>query len=282
VTKWLWYWMAERHRIYLRRQAGEKPPWTKDTILQEIRFCNVFRELDTVTVWVRKNIREPYADHPALMFMLALARVINWPPTLQHLMDEGLWPDLTYRQDDIRLELEDRLSMNLKVYTGAYMIRAEAGRTKAEYLCDVVLPPLWENLGKFAFVNESLEQAWGWLCQFHGWGPFMSYELVTDLRHTRYLKHAPDINTWACAGPGALRGLNRIEGKPLKAPRSQEDACERMRELLESEESQQFDYEFDVWLEMRDIEHSLCEMDKYLRVMEGGQTRAKYVYGRGY
>jgi hypothetical protein len=34
---------------------------------------------------------------------------------------------------------------------------------------------------------------------------------------------------------------------------------------------------------MRDIEHSLCETDKYLRVKNGeGRPRAKYVRGRGY
>jgi hypothetical protein len=36
-------------------------------------------------------------------------------------------------------------------------------------------------------------------------------------------------------------------------------------------------------LEMRDVEHSLCEVDKYLRVRDdGGSTRASYVPGRGY
>ena len=52
-----WYWINERHQIYLRKQADPKGwPWTSDPILQEYRFCNVFRELDTVTMAFRKMI----------------------------------------------------------------------------------------------------------------------------------------------------------------------------------------------------------------------------------
>jgi hypothetical protein len=49
----LWDWIQERHRIYLEKAAGAPPPWTTDEIMQTYRFCNVFRELDKVTVWVR-------------------------------------------------------------------------------------------------------------------------------------------------------------------------------------------------------------------------------------
>ena len=44
-------YINERHAIYIRRQAGVKPFWTEDKILQTYSFCNVFRELDTVTIW---------------------------------------------------------------------------------------------------------------------------------------------------------------------------------------------------------------------------------------
>ena len=57
-------YINERHQIYLRRENGLHPPWTEDKILKTYSFCNVFRELDTVTEWIRKNWREPYFDHP--------------------------------------------------------------------------------------------------------------------------------------------------------------------------------------------------------------------------
>src|SRR5690349_19516029 len=90
----LWYWMNERNNIYERRlDHPDARPYTQDPILQQYRFCNCFRELDTVTIWVRKNIREPFADHPYLWFMLAIARQINWPETLAELIEaNGAWP----------------------------------------------------------------------------------------------------------------------------------------------------------------------------------------------
>lgn len=296
-TQPLWYWMAERHKIYLKKRDGAEPPWTADPILQEYRFCNVFRELDTVTIWIRENIREQYADHPNLWFMLAIARTINWPPTLYEIMQENLWPvEGRWRGQEVADLLDERMDRNQKVYTGAYMIRAESDpnnpwydKTKQQYIAGCVLGNLWQDREK---ITEALKQLeYGWLQsahklfkQYHGWGPFMAYELVTDLRHTRYLENATDISTWANAGPGALRGLNRLRGVDPNTPMSQQEANERMHDLLvECHKHEELCFILDEIPEMRDIEHSLCETDKYLRVKNGeGRPRAKYVRGRGY
>lgn len=291
----LWDWMNERHSIYLKRQAGAPRPWTTDPVMQQFSFCNVFRELDRVTIWVRENIREPFADHPHLWFMLAVARTINWPPTLQRIIDAGLWPTgKVWKELEVAQLLGDMGAAGEKVYTGAYMIRAESDpnnpwykRTKHEYITGCVLGNLWEARQAF---NDSflltLQDTHRWFLPFHGWGPFMAYEVVTDMRWTRYLQNAPDIYTWANAGPGALRGLNRIEGKPLTAPRSAQDATRMMRDLLDlanDDSNPPLDAPLYFWsgeyrpLEMRDIEHSLCEMDKWLRAKSGeGRPRARY------
>ena len=92
----------------------------------------------------------------------------------------------------------------------------------------------------------------------------MSYELVTDLRHTYYLHDAEDIMTWANAGPGAMRGLNRIHGRDLDDTSKKHDWCHEMRELLNIAWMK---YSLD--FELREIEHSLCEFDKYERVRLG-------------
>jgi hypothetical protein len=60
----LFAFMKERHAIWERKVAGQPKPWTQDPILQSYRFCNVYRELDTVTVWINNNWRTPhYEDH---------------------------------------------------------------------------------------------------------------------------------------------------------------------------------------------------------------------------
>jgi hypothetical protein len=81
--------------------------------------------------------------------------------------------------------------------------------------------------------------------------------------------------TWANAGPGAIRGLNRLYDRPLKTqPHPEATRCEMM-ELLKAIKWPKGA----AWpaLEMRDIEHSLCEYDKWKRVHLGeGTPRSKY------
>ena len=53
----LFYWVAERERIRVRKESGQPFPWTDDPILATYRFCNVRREDDRVTIWVRTHRR---------------------------------------------------------------------------------------------------------------------------------------------------------------------------------------------------------------------------------
>lgn len=298
--------MKARHDIYLDRKAGKPGPWTADPVLRDGRFCNIFRELDTVTIWIDQNIRQPYADHPHLWFMLAIARYINWPDTLAELIQTKQWPDNSdFEPSWLTTALEHRAVRGDKVYTGAYMIRAESDPSKEwyswskhRYIAEIVLGRLWEDREEWQRMLETtpgvlrafnrLETVWEKFQQhrYVGWGPFMAYEVVTDLRHTRYLRNAPDIYTWANAGPGAIRGLNRLYGRDLAAkPRPEQTNAEMfklMKELNALDEpgfNATFGEPCDVnpRFEMRDIEHSLCEADKYERVRLGeGKMRSKY------
>lgn len=276
----LWDWITERHRIYLKKSAGQRPPWTEDETMQRFRFCNVFRELDSVTIWLREHWREPFAENDNLWIAMCLARQVNWPDTLA----EVGFPEHGYDASAVQRRLEARKARGEKVYTGAYMISAPAGQYagmgKPEYTAEVVVGALWEAREQFDALfakgrQPSMQEVHSWLRQFRGWGDFMGYEVVTDLRHTRYLRNAPDINTWAVAGPGAIRGLHRLHGRPYKKSLTQKRACEEMCELLELSKTALPD--FIPPLELREIEHSLCETDKWLRVAAGqGRLRSKY------
>ena len=108
----------------------------------------------------------------------------------------------------------------------------------------------------------------------------MAYEVVCDMRWTRYGLKWPDVNTFAHAGPGALRGLNRLAGRELNALRTEKDALDSMCALL-ALVRRSWPEPSALWpaLELRAIEHSLCEFDKYERVRLGqGKPRARYHY----
>lgn len=300
--------LVARHSIYLARKAWKPAPWTTDPVLREGHFCNIFRELDRVTIWIRENIREPFADHPYLWFMLCIARYINRPQTLAHLLNtQGCWPSHpTFKPENMTALLADMAARGETIFTGAYLItpcapsmKPESTWPKYKYISETVLGRLWEDRKQWGdrldkATVPSLQATWDWFQQprYVGWGPFMAYEVVTDLRHTRYLRNAFDIYTWANAGPGAFRGLNRLHGRPLTERQSQQKACEEMQALwcdVCQVDTKEFNDVFGPFegedcgtprFEMRDIEHSLCEFDKWCRVTLGqGQMRMKY-HGR--
>lgn len=323
----LFDWINERHAIYMRKEIildaeedpsrikfsnsgalawGDRPSdyWsldhlTDDPILAEYSFCNVFRELDRVTVWIRENIREKYADHPHLWYMLAIARFINWPPTLKFLIDSGYaWPDSPlFRPENMTHALEYWKSEGNKVETGAYMIRAESDKnkewynwSKQKYVSEIVLGRLWDERETISYMLETegttLERAWEFLrgkyhSRYVGWGPFMTHQVVVDLRWTRYLNSAPDLGAWASVGPGSARGLNRLSGRPLKKTVGQAQALAEMLELQEMSRAEGVLAEYVPPIELADIQNCLCETDKWLRAKSGeGRPRSKYKVGR--
>jgi len=273
----LWYWINERHAIYLKREMGSKWPWTSDEVLQNFRFCNVFRELDTVTIWIRKNWRDKYAGHKNLWFAMCVARQINHIPTLKRLGFPVA--SLNHYLVHARSVLSSMHASGDKIYGAAYIITAGGvSGPKYLYTIDHVLAPLAANAPSFTKRKKvsSLESMWNEILTYKGFGPFISYEVVTDLRWTRYY-NGDDHMTWGNPGPGALRGLARIYNGDVNNKPSRSDAITMMQSLLRKSRKPRVLHDYVPELEMRDIEHSLCETDKYLRAKTGeGRPKCKY------
>jgi hypothetical protein len=273
-VKRFFYWINERHNIYLKRQAGEPWPWTSDPILREYKFTNVFRELDTGTVWLRKNIREPYADHPELFFNIAMYRLYNYWPTAEEI---GFVE--TYDPDHYISMMRARHARGEQIFTGAHMLPGVGGMDKIDLIFGKCFTSLWNNRQLLEpKEGETLESSFYRLRGAHGYGPFISYEVVSDLRWTRYLEKAPDIMTWANPGPGAKRGVIRLTGvspRKIKVRIGDQELIEHMRYLRALADTMKADWV--PTLEMREIEHSLCEFDKYERVrLNEGRPRSRY------
>ncbi len=276
------HWVVERERIRKRRQEGRpQAEWTKDTILAKYRFCNVRREDDVVTQWIDNNIRRRFENDPYLWWMLCCARVINWPDTLAALIDSMYtWPGDSsphFTLTDLARELEHLSKTRKKVFTGAYTITAppQKGRSKADFVVFETLGSLWRDRDRFTRLFETrptLEQVHTLLMRYPAWGPFMAYQAVVDMRFTSLLNRAEDRHTWCAAGPGTLRGINRMLGRGVSAAMTQDTALRELQQLdriVTRESGVQFDFS--------DMPNIMCETDKYLRVKHGeGAPRALY------
>lgn len=284
-----WYWLTERHRIYERRQAGQPKPWTEDVILRDYKFTNVFRQLDRGTVWLTDNFITPnhgretgQCDLGLLVFNIGWYRLFNWTGTGELLGWQTKW-----RTASVKAKLKKAQARGEQVFTGAHIVWGEKGLPKIDGVL-LSCGNLWrmrDVVARHARHSRSLEAVFKVLIQIRGIGPFIGYEIVTDLRHTSVLQDAHDIDKWANVGPGAMRGLRRLDRKAKPG-----DALARMRKLLALANDRwphpgvadgampTFRLPQDMpLLELRDIEHSLCEFDKYCRVKFGeGRPRSKY------
>ena len=268
----------ERYQLMLNRRAGlPQEQWTKDQILRTYRFCNVFREDDKTTAWFRENVREPLRNSPHVLWATLVHRWFNRITTMEVLNDQALG---IARGEFHPQQIRERLLFSLgrgPFITAAYMIKTPAGMDKIDGLlwCLGKIHPDVEHLAHHMNPEEaSLEGVWGVLREYPYLGDFMSYEIVTDLRHTALLDGTADINTWANPGPGAARGLARVEGVSLDTydrQKAQDRALliQGMQRLLErSRHPDNWPADWPAW-EMREVEHSLCEFDKYERARLG-------------
>lgn len=298
--------IVERHRIYLKKNLLKKPPpWTDDPILANFSFTNIYRELDRVTIWMREHIMDPYYDHPDLPFMMAIARVINWPDTLQELMDEKVWPVNVWNPNKFYKVLKARANRKEKVITGAYIVNTVAPKgaevpdnSKPYGITYFNLDPLWNNREEFqdqcrAKNGGTMASAVEALQKHHGWGPFLANQVVVDMTYMRrWLQKAEDYNTFTSPGPGTIKGMNwmitgkmngGISGKKLNADMI------KFRELVNKEVKRQVPAE---WytddmetgfeeISMSNYSNCNCETSKMVRSQKDGGANMKNTYKPG-
>lgn len=268
----LLYFIKERHSIYLKKEKGLPKPWSTDEIFQKYRFCNVYRENDKTTIWIKNNIREPFKNDPNLWFMLCIARQINLPDTLEELINtKGAWPCKDKWNWEISCEvMRSRKQRGLKVYGSAYMLKGDVKRgdspnDKPLFTCGRVLRGVWERRRYISSkMHETLTEAHEVLLSNHGWGSFLSAQVIADLKHTKFLAGAPDWWTWAASGPGSRKGLNVVFGRREDAPWKEEVWLETLREL-----SKEMAPHLKKWkmqpLCLQDLQNCLCETFKMVR-----------------
>ena len=293
----------EREEVRLRKVHAikydlDQRDLTTNPILREWSFCNVDREDDRTTVWFREHVRSQVPEEQILFATVAFrwfnristGRVLAGLDKHDKPVRENLFADWSMYM------ARDRLAEHAKppYVTGAYIIKTPDGMPKQDGVIWCIEQfrhgnkkgiPLDHVEFSHKLILESgahtLEGVWNILRQFPYLGDFMAYEVVTDLYNTPLLDRAPDIMTWANPGPGAARGLCRLLDVPLDdlnrgSLKDRAYMMQQMRDLLSaSQHSENWPKDWKPW-DMRTVEHTLCEFDKYERVAQGGRLKRRY------
>ena len=287
-------WINQRHRIWIRRAIGQKKPWTDDPIFLDFKFTNAFRYLDRGTVALRgmlapaiESLEEDYRtgrletrEEEALI----LWNIIWYRSFNRDVHAEGVG---FCNPDELSDYMEKRADAGQKNFTSAHMTAGIAGQSKTTTILDAMYE-VWVQ--RFEILEDciwgpgkSMQKVFRRLLDIFTIGPFLSYEMVCDLRFTPLLNKAEDINSWSNVGPGAKRGLERLGLVATEATLLDNMIWlhhpDQALQYLERHVKNHYDEDSEFWppFELREIEHSLCEFDKYERVRLGqGRPRRKY------
>lgn len=263
-------WIDERHTIYQRKERGEPKPWTDDAIMQRWKFTNVFRQLDRGTVDLHKML--PFCTSPE-----HLAWTICWYRFLNlnvHALFVARTRVAFTDPSDLAAYMRTLERQDRKVFTSAHMTLGVAGETKVEtYIRASQIA--WNHRYEIvrACKTNTMQFVFDYIKKhLYAAGGFVAYEMVCDMRFTPLLENATDKLTWSNLGPGAKRGLMRLGFDTKDYLTSFMRLWSEAHKVLANRIICS-----DPPFELREIEHSLCEFDKYERVrLEQGTPRGRY------
>ena len=258
------YWIQEREAIRRLKENGDPKPWSDDWVFHHTYFCNVHREDDKVTKWIR-NTYTPEVLGEYYDYAIVAARIFNWPETLDGLLWKGgLIPYNSQRMEEYLLEKQESKQ---KIWGGAYLITTHGQKmTKVDY-CVRLMGQVYQLMSTAQITSIDCHNTWLNLQKIDGLGSFLAAQVVADLKNTKGhpLAEAPDWKSFSAPGPGSLRGLAWFHEVDKVTPSEYHGLIAGVASYL--------DWKYC----MQDLQNCLCEFDKYCRVLTGaGRSKRRY------
>lgn len=268
----------KRHMIYLKKQRGEAAPWTDDPILQQYRFCNVYRQLDRTTVWLNKMWYPNFEKHE-LPFAAHVARLLNHEEPLT-----AIRPLLIHGRPWRTLKIKEALRKVKErggtVRGNAYIVSTNGHELPfEEYLVNHVLVPLRKANLEY-YPDQNLAFYCARLMQANGIGSFMAGQIIADLKFVHPDMTQKKVSDWwsfVVPGPGSKRGLNRLHGR---LPHQSMPTSEFYKLFELADNLANSVRVFQGWsaISAQDVQNCLCEFDKYDRAFYNeGRPKQNYI-----
>lgn len=264
------YWIRERYEVFLKKKTGAPKPWSTDPVFQRTYFCNVRREDDKVTQWIR-NYYSPYVEHPLFEYNIVLSRFLNWPPTLGHI---GFQEE--HDPEKLNAQLRE-LATQGKVWGNAYVITTHGmPMSKVDYLTNDVLEAVFERSRRLKTVDPLLGGSayLALLEEIDGIGSFLAGQIIADLKNTpgHPASRMPDWWSFVVPGPGSIRGCNWFH----YGGQYNFNHFEEIFPLVRIYATEHWP-DFVPMICNQDLQNCLCEYDKYMRVLHGtGRSKRSY------
>lgn len=300
--------MYERQMIWKRRFIDNlPPPWTKNRILRDYKFTNVYRELDRSSQWQIQNILlDESLTLKDLIWKMMVYRFFNNPQTFEtgkHIWRNGI-PDYDeYNVETFAHYIYDVRKSGVNPFTNAYVINSLAAPKKSRDYCytKVIIPHLHDNINRLIIEVKKAstpEDIIVFLKTIPGVADFIAHEFYQDFTYIpkytnrEFMKF--DQNDFTNVGPGASVGIRLIfpslnYNEQIKGIYVLRDiASEKLKEIsIKKGEEMQFVYwdknnkKYEITkkcnLTLHQIEMWLCEFSKYWKMMIGeGKQRIKF------
>lgn len=296
LAKPLYDYMRAREQIRLKKESGEKWPWTDDPFLTAYKFTNVRRSDDWTTKQLVEHFYKPMAGRDYTPADLILnCGIFRYFGTFEFALAHGAVRCGSWDHGATVKLAHERQAAGETVFTGAYIVtNAGFKGDKVEMLVNNFLANL-EKLAPMIAAAALKTGKWETLVTrirdvpgFGGMG-FMAKEAALDVALTDFWEHSEaattnangkkiptDWNTYTPVGPGARRGLNVLLGRPIKQHLAESYALQLCRKLYEVR-GKYWNQPGDIELELSDIQFSLCELAKYRQASEGKKQKRLYL-----
>lgn len=215
VFRTYWTFVFERYALYLKRVAGEGPPWTEFGPFRAYKFTNVWRACDRVSQRCIAIANPPKPDLENDFFRVLLFKLFNkietWDLLTEALGEEPSLGNYDFaRYDRILTEAKKR---GVKIYSNAYMMAcpatyAKAGITlKHQMHLDLLAGMLGKGVPGAMKAAGSLEGAYKVLREVKMLGGFLAFQFAIDFNYSPHLLY-PE-SSFVVAGPGAREGIEK-------------------------------------------------------------------------
>ena len=274
----LWRFASERHRVYLRRIAGDTNPWTNDPVLSDYKFTNAFRAADRVSQYlIRLVYSDPDAGDDTLLLRTLLFKIFNKIDTWESIVSNlGLPGFHNFNYEECEKLLSRLRREKISIYSAAYIMPSggSSGGLKHQMHLRLIRRMLEDHLPAKLGETKSLLEAYSLLLAYPTLGPFLAFQYAIDLNYSALMSH-PEQD-FVVAGPGALDGLSKCFDS--LGDYSPSDAILWLSDT-QGKEFDRYDLDFDgLWgrpLQPVDVQNLLCEISKYTRATHP-EIRGKY------